>query len=264
LRRRDSRSASDSRAFSQVFARQWRTRHGRQKAGIAGLCELGDGRGLPFLAMSGILGPVNSKPDKVIVAPSDSPSSFSDDPDRRVVAGRRRFLRGVLWGIPALACVAPVRAFAESLEERNIQLFNTHTGEELRACFYRAGTYCSDALSSLTHLLRDFRNGQQAPIDPGVFDILHEVAVAADREPRFEVISGYRSPATNTLLNERSSGVARRSLHMEGRAIDVRLQGYGTAKLRDVALALQRGGVGYYAKSDFVHLDTGRVRTWAG
>ena len=198
------------------------------------------------------------------MAPSDFPSTPIHESERDAVAGRRRFLRGVLWGVSALACAAPVRAFAASLEERSIQLFNTHTGEELRTCFYRAGEYCGDALSSLTHLLRDFRNGEQAPIDPGVFDILHEVAVAADREPRFEVISGYRSPATNAMLNERSSGVARRSLHMDGRAIDVRLQGYSTAKLRDVALALQRGGVGYYAKSDFVHLDTGRIRTWSG
>ena len=197
------------------------------------------------------------------MTPSDSSPNLDTDPDR-VLAGRRRFLRGVLWGVPALACVSPVRAFAASLEERSIQLFNTHTREQLRACFYRAGTYCQDARSSLTHLLRDYRNGEQLAIDPGVFDILHEVAVAADREPRFEVISGYRSPATNAMLHEHSSGVATRSLHMEGRAIDVRLQGYGTAKLRDVALALARGGVGYYAKSDFVHLDTGRVRTWAG
>lgn len=197
------------------------------------------------------------------MTPSDSSSSLSNDPDR-VLAGRRRFLRGVLWGVPALACAAPLRAFAGSLEERSIQLFNTHTGEQLRTCFYRAGTYCTDALSSLAHLLRDYRNGEQLAIDPGVFDILHEVAVAADREPRFEVISGYRSPATNAMLHEKSAGVATRSLHMDGRAIDVRLQGYRTAKLRDVARALARGGVGYYAKSDFVHLDTGRVRTWAG
>lgn len=200
---------------------------------------------------------------KVVVAPSDSPVSLTTEFDRLAV-GRRRFLHGVLWGVPALACVTPVRAFAESLEERQIELISTHTGERLRTCFFRSGAYCRDALSSLTHLLRDHRNGQQAAIDPGVFDILHEVAVAADREPRFEVISGYRSPATNARLHEHSSGVARRSLHMEGRAIDVRLAGYNTAKLRDVALALRRGGVGYYARSDFVHLDTGRVRTWAG
>lgn len=197
------------------------------------------------------------------MTPSDSSPNLDTDPDR-VLAGRRRFLRGVLWGVPALACASPVRAFAASLEERQIELISTHTGERLRTCFFRAGDYCRDALSSLTHLLRDHRNGQQAAIDPALFDILHEVALAADREPRFEVISGYRSPATNATLHEHSSGVAKHSLHMDGRAIDVRLQGYGTAKLRDVALALSRGGVGYYAKSDFVHLDTGRVRTWAG
>lgn len=197
------------------------------------------------------------------MAPSDSPASLTIESDR-VAAGRRRFLRGVLWGVPALACATPVRAFAGSLEERQIELISTHTGERLRTCFFRAGDYCRDALSSLAHLLRDHRNGAQAAIDPGLYDILHEVAIAADREPRFEVISGYRSPATNARLHEHSSGVAKRSLHMEGRAIDVRLADYRTAKLRDVAIALRRGGVGYYAKSDFVHLDTGRVRTWAG
>jgi uncharacterized protein YcbK (DUF882 family) len=191
---------------------------------------------------------------EIVPIVSDAPSA----------PGRRRFLRGVLWGVPALACAAPLRAFAASLDSRQIELINTHTGEQLRTTFCRAGEYCRDSLASLSHLLRDFRNGQQKAIDPGVFDILHDIAVAADREPRFEVISGYRSPATNGLLHDHSSGVARRSLHMEGRAIDVRLPGYSTAKLRDAAWSLQRGGVGYYAKSDFVHVDTGRVRTWAG
>lgn len=197
------------------------------------------------------------------MAPSEKPSVLPIH-EAPHAPGRRRFLRGVLWGVPALACATPVRALAASLDVRQIELINTHTGEQLRTTFCRAGEYCGDALQSLSHLLRDFRNGQQKAIDPGVFDILHDMAVAADREPRFEVISGYRSPVTNGMLNKNSSGVAKHSLHMDGRAIDVRLPGYSTAKLREVAWSLQRGGVGYYAKSDFVHVDTGRVRTWAG
>ena len=189
--------------------------------------------------------------------PPQKPSSFR--------MSRRNLLRGVLLGVPAaVALGGPGRALAAGLESRSIELVNTHTGESLRAAYYTGGAYCGEALTELDHLLRDFRTGDVAPIDPQLFDLLHDVAVLADREPRFEVISGYRSPATNAMLNARSNGVARRSLHMEGRALDVRLQGYRTDHLRDLALSMAAGGVGFYRKSDFVHVDTGRVRTWAG
>jgi uncharacterized protein YcbK (DUF882 family) len=101
-------------------------------------------------------------------------------------------------------------------------------------------------------------------MDPALLDLLHDVAMRAGRDPEFEVISGYRSPATNAQLHERSGGVASHSLHMEGRAIDIRLVGYDVARTRDVGLALARGGVGYYRSSAFVHLDTGRLRAWSG
>jgi uncharacterized protein YcbK (DUF882 family) len=180
-------------------------------------------------------------------------------------ASRRRFLRGVLLGVPAgLALGGPGRALAAALETRTIELVNTHTGESLQAAYFRDGDYCGESLTALDHLLRDFRSGEVAPIDPRLFDQLHEVAALAGRDARFEVISGYRSPATNAMLNSRSSGVARHSLHMEGRAIDVRLTGLRSERLRDLALSMKGGGVGFYRKSDFVHLDTGRVRTWAG
>lgn len=189
--------------------------------------------------------------------PPQKPSSFR--------VSRRSFLRGVLIGVPAaVALGGPGRALASSLETRSLELVNTHTGESLKADYFLGGSYCEQSLFALNHLLRDFRTGDVAPIDPQLFDLLHGTAVLAGKEPRFEVISGFRSPATNAMLNERSSGVARRSLHMEGRAIDVRLQGYRTDRLRDLALSMQAGGVGFYRKSDFVHLDTGRVRTWAG
>lgn len=189
--------------------------------------------------------------------PPQKPSSFR--------VSRRNFLRGVLIGVPAaVALGGPGRALASSLETRSLELVNTHTGESLKADYFLGGSYCEQSLFALNHLLRDFRTGDVAPIDPQLFDLLHGTAVLAGKEPRFEVISGFRSPATNAMLNEQSSGVARRSLHMEGRAIDVRLQGYRTDRLRDLALSMQAGGVGFYRKSDFVHLDTGRVRTWAG
>jgi uncharacterized protein YcbK (DUF882 family) len=189
--------------------------------------------------------------------PEQKPSSLR--------VSRRNFLRGVLIGVPAAAALGgPGRALASTLETRSLELVNTHTAESLKADYFLGGSYCEQSLFALNHLLRDFRTGDVAPIDPQLFDLLHGVAVLAGKEPRFEVISGFRSPATNAMLNGRSSGVARRSLHMEGRAIDVRLQGCATDRLRDLALSMQAGGVGFYRKSDFVHLDTGRVRTWAG
>lgn len=178
---------------------------------------------------------------------------------------RRRLLRGIVLGLPSVAALAPGgRAFAATLERRSLALVNTHTGEDLAVDYFRAGEWCEDGLVALDHLLRDHRSGDVAEMDRRLFDLLHDVAVTAGREPRYEVISGYRSPATNAELSARSSGVARKSLHMQGRAIDVRLVGYRTDQLRDLALAAQQGGVGYYRKSDFVHLDTGRVRTWSG
>ena len=189
--------------------------------------------------------------------PPQKPSSFR--------VSRRNFLRGVLIGVPAaVALGGPGRAFASTLETRSLELVNTHTAESLKADYFLGGSYCEQSLFALNHLLRDFRTGDVAPIDPQLFDLLHGVAALAGKEPRFEVISGFRSPATNAMLNERSNGVAKRSLHMEGRAIDVRLTGYRTDQLRDLALSMQAGGVGFYRKSDFVHLDTGRVRAWAG
>jgi uncharacterized protein YcbK (DUF882 family) len=180
-------------------------------------------------------------------------------------ASRRRFLRGVLMGVPAaVALGGPARALAGIVERREIALVNTHTSERLAIEYFSGGAYRDEALGALNRLLRDHRTGDVNPIDPRLFDVLHDAAVLADREPKFEVISGYRSPHTNAMLNSRSNGVARRSLHMEGKAIDVRLVGYRTDRLRDLALSMQHGGVGYYAKSDFVHLDTGRVRTWSG
>jgi uncharacterized protein YcbK (DUF882 family) len=138
-----------------------------------------------------------------------------------------------------------------------LELTNTHTNEVVRVP--------RDTFAQFDHVLRDHRTGEQFAMDRALYDLLVDLAAAAGREPRYEIISGYRSPTTNAKLASRpGSGVSSRSLHMQGRAIDVRLKGYPTAKLRDLALAMKRGGVGYYPRSDFVHLDTGRVRSWAG
>jgi uncharacterized protein YcbK (DUF882 family) len=170
---------------------------------------------------------------------------------------RRHFLRASAAGLIA----APAFAAARTIDSRVLSFVHTHTGETLSCCYYR-GAYESTALTDINHFLRDFRTGDVHPIDPQLLDILFDLKVLADRDEPFEVISGYRSPVTNGMLHERSSGVATHSLHMEGRAIDIRLPGFSTRKLRDLALGMQRGGVGYYAASDFVHVDTGRVRQW--
>jgi uncharacterized protein YcbK (DUF882 family) len=184
-------------------------------------------------------------------------------------ASRRRALRALGGGALALGLLqaGAGQAFAAApaaTGTRRLVLHNLHTTETLRVDYCVDGRYCSDGLARIDRVLRDHRSGDVHPIDRGVLDFLHDVAERAGRDAEFEVISGYRSSASNAKLHSRSGGVARRSLHMEGRAIDVRLVGYDLAKLRDHALAMERGGVGYYRASRFVHLDTGRVRTWAG
>jgi uncharacterized protein YcbK (DUF882 family) len=187
-------------------------------------------------------------------------------PPRGPIDIARRRLLGVALAVPAIwAAGAGRRVWADELPAaRDLSLINTHTGESLQTRYFEAGQYLPHALSQLDHLLRDHRAGIAHPIDPQLFDVLYQAASRNDREPHFEVISGYRSPVSNAQLRSRSKGVAQHSLHMEGRAIDVRLAGVSCAKLRDVALSMSCGGVGYYAGSDFVHLDTGRVRAWSG
>lgn len=186
-------------------------------------------------------------------------------PSPAFLTSRRRVLRA-LAGLPAVAMLssAPIRALADGLDRRSIVLVSTHTGDRLAADYYIGGSYAQESLAALDQLLRDHRTGDIAPMDRRLYDLLHDLAALAGREPCYEVISGYRSPQTNAWLQARSGGVASHSLHMQGRAVDVRLAGCATDRLRDLALGAQAGGVGYYRRSDFVHLDTGRVRSWAG
>lgn len=148
--------------------------------------------------------------------------------------------------------------------DRALELFNTHTGETVSVVYRRGADYDTAALAKLRHVMRDHRNGEAHDIDVGVYDQLFELAVAARRDARYDIISGYRSPESNAKMAAASRGVARRSLHMQGRAIDVRLHRCACTNLRDLALAAARGGVGFYNRSNFVHLDTGRFRSWAG
>ncbi len=153
-------------------------------------------------------------------------------------------------------------ALASASGERKLKFAHTHTGEALTVVYRHGQQYAPDALTKINHHLRDHRSGEVCQMDPGLLDLLYQLAsVTGSREP-FQVISGYRSPSTNAMLRQKGSGVAKRSLHMQGKAIDVRLADISTSQLRRAAIELKAGGVGFYPKSNFVHLDTGRVRTW--
>jgi uncharacterized protein YcbK (DUF882 family) len=173
---------------------------------------------------------------------------------------RRVFLGRMLAAAPMLA--APRHLLAESAPPRELRFAHTHTGERLAVEYFRSGEYLPEGLTAINHLLRDFRTGDVHAIDAGLLDLLHELARATETSQPFQVISGYRSPATNHQLRQRSEGVAAGSLHMKGQAIDIRLADVRLPKLREAALSARRGGVGYYPASDFVHVDTGRVRRW--
>ena len=178
---------------------------------------------------------------------------------------RRVFSRRALLALGtagALSFVGRAAARAATTPERALSFVHTHTGERARVVYFAGGDYLSDGLSELERVLRDHYSGERHPIDTRLLDLLHALAGRVGASQPFHVISGYRSPTTNATLAARSGGVARRSLHMAGQAIDVRLPGCALATLRDAALALSAGGVGYYATSDFVHVDVGRVRRW--
>jgi uncharacterized protein YcbK (DUF882 family) len=157
--------------------------------------------------------------------------------------------------------IAPLAA-QETSDARTLKFFHTHTLKTLEVTYYQNGLYLLEPMEQLRDFLADWRNGEKEEIDPKVMDILWEIQRVTGNTDTFEVISAYRSPGTNRFLRSKSKGVAQNSQHILGKAIDVRLRGMDTRKLRDVALELKLGGVGYYEKNDFVHVDTGRVRRW--
>ena len=174
----------------------------------------------------------------------------------------RRTALGVFAGA-AVGALLPARAAASpGLPSRTLALWHTHTREALEVAFADAGGYRAAGLARVNAFLRDFRTDEVHTIDPGLLDLLHRLSRELQAAEPFHVISGYRSPRTNLTLRSKSSGVAKYSLHMEGKAIDIRLPGVRLAQLREAALDLKVGGVGYYPGSDFVHVDTGRVRAW--
>jgi uncharacterized protein YcbK (DUF882 family) len=177
--------------------------------------------------------------------------------------GRRRLVAGICIALAAPMLCVPRRAHAKA-EPRSLRFEHTHTGERLALVYAVGDQYVSGALDLIRYFLRDFRNGATHTIDPGLLDQLHLLAASTATQVPFQVISGYRSPATNAMLRERSEEVAKKSFHMSGMAIDIRLPDVDLDRLHAAALSLGRGGVGYYPYSNFVHVDVGPVRTWYG
>jgi uncharacterized protein YcbK (DUF882 family) len=191
---------------------------------------------------------------------------FSVTKESIEVAGlnRRSFLKlgaFAAMAYPALASAVPSSAFLNA-RSRSLSFYNLHTGEKLKSVYWEAGAYIPESLAGINRILRDHRNGEIHPIAPRLLDVLCEVAMGLDTREPFEIISGYRSPATNAMLHKQSQGVAEHSLHMDGIAADIHVPGRSLALLRKTAVALKAGGVGYYPESQFVHIDVGRVRTW--
>lgn len=177
---------------------------------------------------------------------------------------RRTFLQ--MSALMAAGLVLPQSVLAvprpDEKRERHLKFYNTHTQERLEVCYRRNGRYDREAVQAVHNILRDHRTNEIHPIDMRLLDLMHAIRVRAGQDCCLHIISGYRSPATNAALRRKSRKVARKSLHMVGHAADIRIPGVRTATVRDIARGLGRGGVGYYAKSDFVHVDIGRVRTW--
>lgn len=178
---------------------------------------------------------------------------------------RRRLLK---LGLAASTALFVPSAFARSsadtftAAERKLSLLNLHTGESLEATYWAEGQYQNHELTAINRILRDHRTGDIHQIDSNLLDLLNTLHHKLDAKQPFQIISGYRSPKTNAALNKKSNGVAKKSLHMQGKAIDIRLPGRALPELQKAAIACQVGGVGYYAKSNFIHIDTGRVRHW--
>jgi uncharacterized protein YcbK (DUF882 family) len=167
-----------------------------------------------------------------------------------------------LTGVMFLLVLAAAAHAPGPGQERTLAFFNIHTQEHLTVIYRRGDDYVPEALAKINHILRDTIGGEEHPIDPGLLDFLYDLLEKAGYHQEVHVVCGYRSPQTNTMLHDRTSGVALGSLHTKGRAIDLRLPGVDTKKLYNIAKSMNRGGTGYYRSSDFIQIDTGPVRFW--
>ncbi|MEW5729054.1 MAG: DUF882 domain-containing protein [Pseudomonadota bacterium] len=175
---------------------------------------------------------------------------------------RRGFLGLGLGAAAATLVASPLEAAVRAMPERALSLYNTHTGEWLKTVYWADGKYLPKALAQVSKLLRDHRSGDTHPIDPRLLDLMASVHRRFGTKGAIHIISGYRSPATNAMLASASDGVAHNSLHMSGKAVDIRIPGASVRTVGKAARAMKAGGVGLYPSSGFVHIDTGRVRVW--
>lgn len=189
---------------------------------------------------------------------------FPDSTLSNCLLGRRRIL-GLGLGMVAVGIASPLSSALAALPttgSRTLGFVNTHTNEKILATYWKDGAYDKGALKDINYVLRDHRTGEIAKMDTQLLDLLVELHRRTGSRKAYQIISGYRSPKTNTMLASNSGGVAKHSMHMDAKAVDIRLYDVALKELRDTAIGMKAGGVGYYAKSDFVHVDTGRVRRW--
>jgi uncharacterized protein YcbK (DUF882 family) len=179
-------------------------------------------------------------------------------------ADRRTFLKRGLLFTAALGFWTPTLATPAlaAMKGRQVRLANVHTGEKFTGEYWYDGKYAPDAFRSIKRLMRDYRSNEIFPIDPRLMDVLFVLQHRLHNFKAVDVYSGYRSPSTNAMLRRSSHGVARASLHMQGQAVDLAMPGTRLSKVRDAAVGLRAGGVGFYPSSSFIHIDTGRVRSW--
>lgn len=184
--------------------------------------------------------------------------------DPQLALSRRQFLCLGAAFTAGLALPGSLRAAPtpDDPKERRLIFFNAHTHEELDVCYARGATYRPEALAAINKILRDHRTSDIYPIDVRLLDLLCGIRSQAGKDARLHIVSAYRSPRTNQMLRKRSRRVARNSFHMQGKAVDIRIPGLSTKKLRRIAYGLKQGGVGYYPRSQFVHVDTGPIRAW--
>ena len=177
---------------------------------------------------------------------------------------RRRFLKlSLLAALPFMSSGLHLpKAFAHEGQKRILSFYNTHTGEALSTLYWESGRYLKPSLSDINYILRDHRTDEVMSMDLSLLDLLHAIHLKVGTQEPFHIISGYRSARTNAFLCKQNRGVVNNSLHLCGKAVDIRLPGYELSSLRRVAVNLRAGGVGYYPRSDFVHVDVGRVRNW--
>ena len=182
------------------------------------------------------------------------------------LVARRRFLKSLAYSAVAVSAIGlPGIAKAKSSwlqKPRTLAFHNLHTEEKLSVTYFEEGQYISEAVKDLNYLLRDHRSDDVYSMDLELYDLLYDLQSTLGGNKTLQVISGYRSPSTNAMLKKHSSGVAKKSLHMLGRAIDIRIKGVDSKIVQQASIAMKRGGVGYYRQSNFVHVDTGGVRHW--